>query len=126
MLAGMTETKKPAQPRLNGFICRWKKLDRRFESFSRNKANRFGGLDLNFCASFWIHSSAGFTIADFKSSEADELNGFGFFDAEFNAVNHCVQSALCICFAGTEGFLDCYGEFNFIHDFVWVLELGLE
>jgi len=61
-------------------------------------------------------------MADFEGAETDELNGLGFFDTSLDAVDDSVHSALSVCFAGAEGFLDCYGEFYFIHVvvFLWV------
>jgi hypothetical protein len=60
-------------------------------------------------------------MADFEGAETDELNGLGFFDTSLDAVDDSVHSALSVCFAGAEGFLDCYGEFYFIHVVVVLL-----
>ena len=54
-------------------------------------------------------------MADFEGAETDELNGLGFFDANFDAVDDSVYGAFSVCLAGAEGFLDCCGEFYFVH-----------
>jgi hypothetical protein len=99
------------------------KLDRSFESFARNEADCLRSLDFDLRAGLWIHASAGFAIADLECAEADELNGLCFFDAEFDGIDDSVHSAFCVSFGGVEGFLDCYGEFNFIHGCVCFVEL---
>ena len=107
------------------FFKRRGKLDSPFECFARDEANSLGSLDLDLRTSLWVHASAGFAIADLECAEADELNGLCFFNAEFDGVDDSVHCAFCVSFGGVEGFLDCYGEFNFVHGCVYLLELGL-
>jgi hypothetical protein len=99
------------------------KLDRSLESFARNESDGLRSFDFDLRASLWIHTSAGFAVADFESAEANELDGLCFFNAEFDGVDDSVHSAFCVRFGGVEGFLDCYGEFNFVHGFVCLVEL---
>jgi hypothetical protein len=54
-------------------------------------------------------------MTDLEGAETDELNALGFFDTSLDAVDDSVHSALGVSLAGTEGFLDCCGEFYFIH-----------
>ena len=108
------------------FFKRNGKLDSPFECFARDETNSLGCFDLDLRASLWIHASAGFAIADLECAKADELNGFCFFNAEFDGVDDSVHSAFCVSFGGVEGFLDCYGEFNFVHGYVYLLELELD
>ena len=99
------------------------KLDRSFESFARNEANGLRSFNFDLRAGLWIHSGAGLAVADFEGAEADELDGLCFFNAEFDGVDDSVHSAFCVRFGGVEGFLDCYGEFNFVHGFLCLVEL---
>ena len=118
------ETKRPVQHVAERvFFQRRGKLDRSFESFARNEADSLRSLDFDLRASLWIHTSARFAIADLECAKADELDRLGFFDAEFDGIDDSVHSAFCVSFGGVEGFLDCYGEFNFIHDCVCFVEL---
>ena len=76
-------------------------------------------------AGLWVDSGAGFAVGDFECAEADELDGFCFFDTEFDSVDDGVYGALCVGFCGVEVFLDCCCEFDFVHGFLCWVEIGV-
>lgn len=87
------------------------------ESLARNKANRLGRLDLDFVTRLRIDARPCFACSNFECTKADQLDGFGFFDAEFDSINHCIHSALSLGFADvfTKSLLHCCDEFDFVH-----------
>jgi hypothetical protein len=92
-----------------------KSLHEVLKGLASNELDRLRGPDLYLLASFRIHSSARLAGGDFEGAESNQLNGLGFFNAGFDAVDHGIHSALSVGFAASEVFLDGGNEFNFVH-----------
>jgi hypothetical protein len=92
-----------------------KSLHEVLKGLASDELDRLRGPNLDLLASFRVHPSACLARGDFEGAESNKLNGLGFFDAGFDAVDNGVHGALGVGFAASEGFLDGGNEFNFVH-----------
>jgi hypothetical protein len=109
--------RKPAlRLRQTGFLgAGGKSLHEVLKGFTSNELDRLRRPDLNLLPRFWVHPSARLTGGDFEGAKSDQLNGLGFLNAGFNAVDDGVHGPLSVSFAAAEGFLDGGNEFDFVH-----------
>jgi hypothetical protein len=109
--------KKPVRFRTGFFSSAEGKLDGGLESFPSDEFHGLRGLDFDFLAGLRVHTRAGLAVGNLEGAEADQLNVLGFFDACFDGINDGVDGALGVGLAGSEGFLNRGGEFDFVHVF---------
>jgi hypothetical protein len=86
-----------------------------FKGLASDEFDRLRGPNLYLLPSFWVHPSARLAGGDFKGAKSNQLNGLGFLNAGFDAIDDGVHGALSVSFAASEGFLDGGNEFDFVH-----------
>src|SRR5262245_4082431 len=85
------------------------------KGLASDEFDRLRGPNLYLLPGFGVHSGARLAGGNFEGAESNKLNGFGFLNAGFDAVDNGVHGALSVSFAASEGFLDGGNEFDFVH-----------
>ena len=82
------------------------RLEFALEVLARREFHGFGLLDFDFFAGLRVDAHAGGAFDNLKSAEADELDGFAFLEAGFDAVDDGGDAAFRLRFAAALSFLD--------------------